>query len=163
MGESGKGDGFNVRASLRAKYRCQLIVRPKANKCYQELLCYLSSYINLLNIRLCSGQCSSRKCYWRCNRYHPRGCPDCIAGHIALIVLTVSLIVFVFGSILCFRYRFHYLLLKVQAVQDTIHFTHKSRTHIRSSIKTRLQNSLGCLESRLDLLPCHRLKLMLTS
>ena len=35
------------------KRRCQLVVRVKANKCYQKLLCYLSSYINLLKIRLC--------------------------------------------------------------------------------------------------------------
>ena len=27
------------------------------------------------------------KCYWQCNRYQPRVCPDCIAGHIALIAL----------------------------------------------------------------------------
>ena len=37
---------------MRVKHRCQLLVRLKANKCYQELLCYLSSYINLLSIRL---------------------------------------------------------------------------------------------------------------
>ena len=36
--------------SLRAKRRCQLIVRLKANKCYQEWLCFLSFYINLLNL-----------------------------------------------------------------------------------------------------------------
>ena len=30
--------------------RCQLVVRLKANKYYQELLCFLSSYINLLNL-----------------------------------------------------------------------------------------------------------------
>ena len=35
--------------SLRVICRCQLIVRLKANKYYQELLCFLSSYINLLN------------------------------------------------------------------------------------------------------------------
>ena len=137
--------------------------RLKANKCYQELLYYLSSYINLPNIRLCLGLCALRKCYWQCNHYHPRGRPNCIAGHIALIALIVSLIVFVFGSVLCFWYCFHYLLLEVQPVQDTIHFTHKSRTHIQSSIKIRPQNPLGRLELRLDLLPCHRLKLMLTS
>ena len=39
--------------TLRVKCRCQLVVKLKANKCYQRLLCYLSSYINLLNIRLC--------------------------------------------------------------------------------------------------------------
>ena len=38
--------------SSRVKRRCQLVVRLKANKCYQELLHYLSSYINFLNIRL---------------------------------------------------------------------------------------------------------------
>ena len=36
--------------TLRVKRRCQLVVRLKANKCYQKLLCYLSSYINLLNL-----------------------------------------------------------------------------------------------------------------
>ena len=38
--------------TLRVKRRCQLVIRLKANKCYQELLCFLSSYINLLNIKL---------------------------------------------------------------------------------------------------------------
>ena len=32
--------------TLRVKRICQLVVRLKANKCYQELLCYLSFYIN---------------------------------------------------------------------------------------------------------------------
>ena len=36
--------------SSRVKHRCQLVIRRKANKCYPELLCYLSSYINLLNL-----------------------------------------------------------------------------------------------------------------
>ena len=31
--------------------------------------------------------------YQECNQYHLRGHPDCIAGHIALIALTVLLIV----------------------------------------------------------------------
>ena len=47
---------------LRVKRRCQLIVRLKANKSYHKLLCYLSSYINFLNIRLfvqVSGFCVS--------------------------------------------------------------------------------------------------------
>ena len=69
--------------TLRVKCRCQLVVRLKANECYQELLRYLSSYINLLNIRLCSGLWPLRKCYWQCN--HPRVCPDCIDDDIALI------------------------------------------------------------------------------
>ena len=47
-----KGDGFNVRTFLRVKCRCQLILRLKANKCYQELLRFFSFYINLLIIRL---------------------------------------------------------------------------------------------------------------
>ena len=68
----------------RVKRRCQVVVRLKANKRYQELLCYLSSYINLLNIRLCLGLWSLRKCYWQCN--HTRICPDCIADYIALII-----------------------------------------------------------------------------
>ena len=34
----------------RLKRKCQLVVRLKADKCYQELLCSLSSYINLLNL-----------------------------------------------------------------------------------------------------------------
>ena len=41
------------------KRRCQLVVRLKANKCYQELLCFLSSYINLqilLNLQGFRGQ-----------------------------------------------------------------------------------------------------------
>ena len=73
--------------TLRVKRKCQLVVRLKANECYQELLRYLSSYINLLNIRLCLGLWPLRKCYWRYNRYHPRVCLDHIAGHIALIAL----------------------------------------------------------------------------
>ena len=36
---------------MKVKYRCQLMVRLKTNKYYQELLYYLSSYINFLNIR----------------------------------------------------------------------------------------------------------------
>ena len=40
----------------------------------------------------CSGLWSLCKCDWRCNRYYPRVCPDCIASHIALIMsLVVSL------------------------------------------------------------------------
>ena len=76
-----------------------------------------------------------------------------------------GLIVFVLGSVLFFRYHFSIILtdLRVRAVQDVIHFTYEPCTYIQSSIKTRLQNPLGRLESRLDLLPCHSLKLMLTS
>ena len=33
----------------RVKRGCQLVVRLKANKCYQELLCYSSSYIKFQN------------------------------------------------------------------------------------------------------------------
>ena len=38
--------------------RCQLVVRQKANKYYQELLCSLSSHINLLNVMNSQGLCS---------------------------------------------------------------------------------------------------------
>ena len=37
--------------TLRVKHKYQLVIRLKANKYYQELLWYLSSYINLLSIR----------------------------------------------------------------------------------------------------------------
>ena len=43
---------FNSADSLRIKRRCQLVVKLKANKYYQELLCYLFFYINFLNIKL---------------------------------------------------------------------------------------------------------------
>ena len=89
---------FNVTDFLRVKRRCQLVVRVKANKCYQELLRYLSSYINnvtnttpgivliiLLVILL-----------WLLWPYCWSYCFDCIA-----------LIVFVLGSILCFLYHFY--------------------------------------------------------
>ena len=36
--------------TLQVKCRCQLIVRLKVNKYYPELLIFLSSYINLLNL-----------------------------------------------------------------------------------------------------------------
>ena len=45
--------GFNSGDSSKVKRKCLMVIRLKANKCYQELLCYLSSYINFLNIRLC--------------------------------------------------------------------------------------------------------------
>ena len=81
------------------------------------------------------------------------------------IVDCITLMIFVFGCIFFFWYCSLIIItdLKIWAVQDVIHFTHKSRTCIQSSIKTRPQNPLGRLESRLDLLPCQRLKLMLTS
>ena len=44
--------GVIIVQTLRVKCRFQLIVRLKANKCYQELLRSLSSYINLLDIKL---------------------------------------------------------------------------------------------------------------
>ena len=127
--------------TLWIKRRCQLVVRLKANKYYQKLLRYLSSYINLLNIRLCSSLWPSHECYWRCNQ--PRVCPNCIADYIALIanlianriallVLLIALlwlycsshiincfafdrialIVFMLESILCFWYHSHYLTSK---------------------------------------------------
>ena len=66
-------------------------IRLKANKCYQELLCYLSFYY-LLVLDPCLGLWPLRRCYQQCKRYYHRLCPDYIAGHIALIALTVLLI-----------------------------------------------------------------------
>ena len=37
--------------SARIKHKCQLVIRLKANKYYQELIYYLSLYINVLNIK----------------------------------------------------------------------------------------------------------------
>ena len=48
--------------TLRVKRRCQLVVKLKANECYQELLRYLSFY-NLLVSDLCSGPWPLRRCY----------------------------------------------------------------------------------------------------
>ena len=52
--------------SLRVKRRCQLVVRLKANKCYQELLSSLSSYINLLNLKASTVDYlfSINRCFW---------------------------------------------------------------------------------------------------
>ena len=36
--------GCNSEDSLKVKYRCQFIVKLKAIKCFEELLCYLSFY-----------------------------------------------------------------------------------------------------------------------
>ena len=47
-----------VRTLQKSKRKYQLVVRLKANKCYQELLCCLSSYINLLNLLNFQGLCS---------------------------------------------------------------------------------------------------------
>ena len=49
VGRNDKGDRFNVRAFLRAKRRCQLIVRLKAIKYKEDIFCDLYSYINLLS------------------------------------------------------------------------------------------------------------------
>ena len=46
---------FNNTDSSRVKLSCQLVVRLKANKCYYQLLGYLSSYTNFLNIKLFLG------------------------------------------------------------------------------------------------------------
>ena len=37
--------------SLRVKHRYQLVVKLKANKCYQKLLYYLFFYIHFLSIK----------------------------------------------------------------------------------------------------------------
>ena len=86
-----------------------------------------------------------------------------IIGNIifCLVWSHLCLSVFFFFGINSFSIIFTHL--RVQAVKDIIYFTYKSCTYIQSSIKTCPQNPLGCLESRLDLLLCHRLKLMLTS
>ena len=42
--------GVVTMQTLWVKHRCQLVVRLKTNKYYQELLCLLSSYINFLNL-----------------------------------------------------------------------------------------------------------------
>ena len=44
---------FNNADFSRVKCRCQLIVKLKANKYYQELFFFLSSYINFLNLLNC--------------------------------------------------------------------------------------------------------------
>ena len=48
MGEYDKSDGFNVRPSLRAKRKCQLIVKLKAIEYKKDISHYLSSYTILL-------------------------------------------------------------------------------------------------------------------
>ena len=48
-GKNDKGDRFNMKASLRVKRRCQLIVRLKTIEYKENISCYLSFYINLLN------------------------------------------------------------------------------------------------------------------
>ena len=91
--------------TLLVKRKCQLVVRLKANKCYQGLLRSLSSSINLLVSDLCSGLWPLCRCYWQCNRYHPRICPNRIASHIALIVsLIVSLWLYCSGLVNCLHY-----------------------------------------------------------
>ena len=49
MGENDKGDIFDIKVSLRAKSRCQLIIRLKAIKYKKDIFYYLSSYINVLS------------------------------------------------------------------------------------------------------------------
>ena len=48
---------------MESKRRCQLVVRLKANKCYQELLCYLSSHIGLPINCLFSFTCLINRSY----------------------------------------------------------------------------------------------------
>ena len=137
--------------TFRVKRRYQLVVRLKANKYYQELLRYLSSYINLLNIRFfarISGLCISvtnnimtpgfvlivsliislwllwSYCWLDCFN-----CSDLIADCIALIVL--------FDQVLALSY------LEVRAVQDVIHHPDKSHTYICLFSRTHL-HTLNC-------------------
>ena len=103
---------------------CQLVGRLKANECYQELLRYLSSYINLLSIRLFARVSGLRlsatndvttpgfilivsltiSLWSYCSDRFDRS--DRIAGRIvdrialiALIALTVSLVVLLIASL----------------------------------------------------------------
>ena len=48
--------------SSKIKYKCQLVVRIKANECYQELLSYLSFY-NFLVSDPCLSSWPFYKCY----------------------------------------------------------------------------------------------------
>ena len=89
--------GVIIVKTLWVKRRCQLVVGLKANKCYQGLLCYLPSYINLPNTTLFARVFG--KCYWQCN--HPRVHPDCIAGHIALIADLIADCITLIWSIVC--------------------------------------------------------------
>ena len=68
---------------------------------------------------------------------------------------TFGLIVFMLRCVLFFCYHPSTVFtdVRVRVVQDVIHFTHKSRIYILSCIRTPLQNPLGCLESRLNLIP----------
>ena len=63
------------------------------------------------------------------------------------ITLAVLLIVFVLGSVLCFWYHSHYLLFKVRAIQDMIHFLNESRMCIQLSIKIYQRNPLDHLDN----------------
>ena len=67
--------------------------------------------------------------FWQCNLLSASG-----------------LIAFVFKSIF-FQYCFHHLLFEVQAVQNVIHLSDKSRTYIQSSIRIYLRNLLDHLDN----------------
>ena len=128
--------------SWRVKRWCQLVVKLKANKCYQELLYSLFSYINLLNISFfaqVSGLCVSATddittpkfvlnilltiLFWLLWTHYSGRIVDCIA----LIALLwpycwlycfnyIALIIFVFKSVFCFWYYSHDLLFEIRAV-----------------------------------------------
>ena len=108
----------------RVKRRCQLVVRLKANECYQELLRSLSSYINFLSRLqrvLPSDPCSLRSLFQTPNVGAPM--PDLCVGIIGNVTSrrdaeAFGLIVFVLGSVLFFWYCSSIILtdFRVQAV-----------------------------------------------
>ena len=78
---------------------------------------------------------------------------DYIVNYIAIIIMTVLLDVFMLKSVFYFLYcLINSFCFKDQAIQDVIHFIYKICTQIRLIIKTDLQNQLGYLELRWDLL-----------
>ena len=102
-------------ADSLSQYRYQLIVRLKANKCYHELLRYLSSSINLLVSDLCSGFWPLYRCYWWWN--HPLIFLDYINDNIALIALNLLLII-LFWLLWPYHwfYHFDYIILAVSLI-----------------------------------------------
>ena len=85
--------GVIIVQTLWIKCRYQLVVKLKANKCYQELLCYLSSYINNVTTSgflLIVSLTISLWLLWPYCWPYCFDCSDCIANHIVLIVLLQS-------------------------------------------------------------------------
>ena len=91
MSENDKDDRFNMRAFLRAKRSCQLIVRLKAIKDKDDISFYLSFSIFLRILDFCyqSSNFWPLNFRWYYQQYN-------------LLISTSNLIVFVLKSILCF-------------------------------------------------------------